>query len=125
MSEVDFTPPENAINVEIPQPLNWKILVEPLAALTHSVEGIEFTEKTQQDQEFITTVGKVIAMGASAYSLNKLDDANNPTIGSWVLYPTYGGQRIEMADGRVYQLMNDDHVIAVVKDPSLYRKKII
>jgi len=123
--QTEFTPPETDINVEMPKPLNWKILVRPLKAQTISDGGIEMTDKTQKDQEFITIVGQIVAMGDQAYKSQKLEDRNNPKVGDWVLWATYGGQRIEMADGRVYYIMSDDHVTCVVDDPELYRKKLV
>ena len=125
MSETSFTPPKEELEVVIPQPLLWRILVRPLQARKVTVGGILMTDKIQQDQEFVTVVGQIVAMGDKAFKDAKFSDDNNPGIGSWVLYPTYGGQRIELSDGRVYQLMNDDSVLCVVDDPELYRKKLV
>lgn len=123
--ETAFIPPAEELKAPLPQPLLWRILVRPLQAKAVSDGGIALTQKVQQDQEFVTVVGQVVAMGEQAFSSPKLHDQNNPTIGSWVLYPTYGGQRIELADGRVFVLMNDDAVLCVVDDPEPYRKKLV
>lgn len=124
-SEIPFEAPATDLNVETPKPLKWHILVRPLPPRKHSDAGIEFTEKTQQDQEFVTQVGQIVAMGERAYEKASLADSNNPGIGDWVLYPTNAGTRIELADGRVFNIMNDDAVQAVVDDPEMYRKKIV
>ena len=123
--EAAFTPPAQELQAPMPQPLLWRILVRPLQAKAVSDGGIALTHKVQQDQEFVTVVGQVVAMGDLAYSSPKLQDQHNPKVGDWVLYPTYGGQRIELADGRVFVLMNDDAVLCVVDDPEPYRKKLV
>lgn len=124
MSEVKFTPPEEELKVAIPQPLRWKVLIEPLKPKSYQGD-IELTDKTQSDQEYGTVVGKIVAMGETAFTSEKLKDSHNPTIGSWVLYPVYGGQRVDMADGRVYVVIDDDKIHCQVDDPEPYRKKIV
>ncbi len=124
MSQTDFEPPEEEINAPIPQPILWRIVIRPLES-QKKVGDIVMTEKTQEDQQYITVVGQVVAMGEQAYKSPKLQDSNNPTLGSWVLYPTNAGQRIELQDGRNFILCNDDAVMAVVDDPEPYRKKLV
>lgn len=121
----DFQAPEAEIAPEIPQPTLWRVLVRPLQTPKMTAGGIELTEKIQQDQEFVCVVGQIVAMGPSACTGKNWEDIPGYEVGDWVLYPTYGGQRIEMADGRSYVLMNDDAVICEVGDPELYRKKLV
>lgn len=125
MTATKFERPEQELAVEMPSPTLWRILVQPLAAQEHTDSGLALTKKTQEDQGFITVVGKITAMGSLAYKSDKFSDENSPGVGAWVLYPIQAGQKVEMADGRVYIIMNDDAVIARVSDPELYRKKLI
>jgi co-chaperonin GroES (HSP10) len=121
----EFKDPDVALEAPMPQPTLWRILVRPLQSQTHSDAGIELTKKTQEDQQHGTVVGQVVAMGELAYTSAKLQDSHNPGVGDWVLFGTYGGQRIDMADGRNFILMNDDAVMCVVDDPEPYRKKLV
>lgn len=123
MTEVEFVAPVKGINVEIPQPLKWHVIIEPLQA-KESSGPIELLDETKKQEEFSTTVGRVVALGPVAFTNPKLGDLK-PELGGWVMYPTYAGTRIEMTDGRVYQLMNDDTITALVVEPELYRKKLV
>ena len=116
--------PDKEPQIPIPQPTLWRILVQPLEIEQH-VGQIELTEATRQQNKLLTVVGKVVAMGEQAYKKATLQDANNPVVGSWVLFATHGGHKIELADGREYRIMNDDAVIAVVDDPEPYRRGIV
>lgn len=121
---VAFDPPETEMKVSIPTPLRWKVLIEPLKPKDHYGDLV-MTEKSQSDQEYGTVVGQIVSMGETAFTSEKLADQNNPAIGDWVLYPVYGGQRVDMADGRVYVVIDDDKIHSVVADPEPYRKKIV
>jgi len=122
--ETKFKPPVEEIRAELPAPTLWRVLIRPLQPKEESEVGIVFTEKVQRDQEFVNQVGQVVAVGPKAFEGEKFDDSRF-AVGDWVLYPTYGSQRIELADGRTFQLMNDDHILAGVADPEMYRKKLV
>lgn len=123
-ASVEFAPPEVEMKMPVPTPLRWKVLICPLRP-KDQYGDIVITEKSQTDQEFGTVVGQVISMGDTAFVSAKLADSNNPVVGDWVLYPVYGGQRVDMADGRVFVVIDDDKIHSVVDDPEPYRKKIV
>lgn len=122
--ETVFTAPDRELNVPMPEPLLWRVLVRPLEAPQVTEGGIHLTDKIQKDQEFVTMVGQIVKIGPKAFEGEKFD-GSRMELNDWVLYPTYGGQRIEMGDGRVYILMNDDQMICKVDDPEPYRKKLV
>ena len=124
MSETVFTPPGQEIKAEVPKPLLWRVLIRPLESKAQSEAGIVFTEKIMQDQQFVTQVGQIIECGPRAFLEDKFE-GSRLQVGDWVLYPTYGGQNIELADGRKLILMNDDQILAQVDQPELYRKKLV
>ena len=122
--ETAFTPPEEEINAPIPQPLLWRVLVRPLQAPEVTEGGIALTKQIQENQEFVTVVGQIVAKGPRSFLGEKFTDGKLE-VGDWVLYPTYGGQRIELADGRTFILLNDDQLLGRVDDPEPYRKKFV
>lgn len=120
----DFKPPETDLEAPTPNPTLWRVLVRPLQSRTHTDAGLELTKQTQENQQYMTVVGQIIAMGPTAFQGGKFE-GSRLEVGTWVLFPNNAGQVIEMADGRRFSLMNDDAITAVVDDPEPYRKKLI
>ncbi len=125
MSETTFTPPAEELSVETPKPLLWRVLVRPLEPPQTTEGGIFLTEEIQRNQQFITVVGQIVDMGPRAFVGERWEGMPEIGIGTWVLYGTYGGQRIELTDGRDYLLVNDDQLLGVISDPEMYRKKLV
>jgi len=123
MSEVKFVPPTSA-EMRSPAPpmvTLWRVLVRPYKPPKVAPGGkIELADVVIENMKFLTTVGKVCAMGEQAYQSPKLKDGNNPTVDSWVIYGKYAGQRVILRDGSEYLILNDDEIIAVVDNPADY-----
>lgn len=126
MQEVPFIPPES--EPERPKPLLWRILVEPYRPPDTTDGGIALPQEVLDTTALLASYGRVVDMGSLAYKektksgLSMADEAHKPKIGSWVQYHTQAGRRIQMRDGREYVILNDDEILAVVGNPSLYKQ---
>jgi co-chaperonin GroES (HSP10) len=58
----------------------------------------------------------------SGIDMSKIDP--KPKIGDWIMYGTYGGQKIVTKSGAKYMIMNDDGIMGIVHDPSTFRAYI-
>lgn len=123
MGERAFVAPDKPMELPIPKPLLWRVVIEPYEPPKKSAGGLELPDEVISTQRMVTTVGKIVAMGALCYQtktqsgLSLADEPNKPTVGDWVLFGTYAGQRIKMKTGRHYVILNDDEVLGVVDSP--------
>lgn len=124
MSEIAFEspPPMNPL----PKPMLWRVLVKPYEMEKKTLGGIELPDEYLDKTKYLVMVGKVEDMGTFAFKaktssgLDFAEEENSPTIGDWVLYGKYAGQRIRYADGKEYVILNDDEIIAKVDDPAAF-----
>ena len=94
-------------STRLPQPTGWRILVLPF----------KIDEKTKQ---VASQCGNVLAMGGSCYSdKDRYPEGPWCKVGDWVVFARYAGSRIEIEGGEV-RLLNEDEVLATVKDPNGY-----
>ena len=110
---------------KLPVTKGYKVLVVPYTAPRVSKGGILYTSETTKREELATTIGYVINMGDGAYT----DEGKTPgnpwcAIGDYIIFGRYAGARIEMQgednDNLPLRLINDDEVLAVVKNPEDY-----
>lgn len=110
---------------------NWRLLVQPLPPKT-SAGVIELTKETQEAEEIVTTVAKIIDMGSLSFQartnagLCLADEQRKPKIGDFILHVQYAGQGIELLDAQKTKLriIDDTEVLAVVKDPELIKRYV-
>jgi len=128
MNDVAFKKPERAIEVELPvQPIGWRVLIRPFEAPTHTAGGIKLPDEAMESEEHLTYIGQIVAMGDQCYcavtrSGIKLKDINpKPKVGDWIMFGTYGGQKVITKAGAKYLMMNDDGIMGIVKDPASFR----
>jgi len=104
----------------LPVVTGWKILVRPISLSEKTKTGIYIPDQAKDDAEFLTTVGRVLAMGPLCYTRKDMlvDGAIMPwaEVGSYVVYPKYGGAKF-MYDKCKMLVMNDDEVLMVVDNP--------
>ena len=91
------------------KPLGERVLVEPVQADEAVKGGIIIPDSAQEKPQ----EGKVVAVGTG-----KIDDSGkkvpfNVKKGDVVLLPKYGGTEVKM-DGKVYQIMREDDILAVI-----------
>lgn len=128
MSEVAFSPPDKEVLPDIPlQPIGWRVLIRPFKPKDTTDGGIAIGNEALESEQLLTYVGQIVAMGDQCYKavtrsgidLSSIEP--KPKVGDWVMYGTYGGQSIHMKNGDKYLIMNDDGIMAVIKDPSVFR----
>ena len=94
---------------------------------TTSAGGIQLPEEALESEELLTYVGQVVAMGDQCFTavtrsgIDMSKIADKPKVGDWVMYGTYGGQKIVTKTGTKYLVMNDDSIMCIVKDPASFR----
>lgn len=128
MTEVAVKRPVESIAVELPVlPIGWRILIRPFEAATTTAAGIELPPEAIESEEHLTYVGQIVAMGDQCYKAitrSGIELANmnpKPKVGDWIMYGTYGGQKVITKAGAKYLIMNDDGIMGIVKDPASFR----
>lgn len=95
----------------------YHILVRPVSVKAETKGGIILPDSTKNDIAYLTTVGKVLAVGKDAYN-----DPNRFPNGSWckegdyVCYGKHSGQKFFYKGVRLILLL-DDQISMVVEDP--------
>jgi len=110
-------------NEEIPDPEvlpvipGYHILVRPLSVKSETKGGIILPDSTKEDISYLTTVGKVLAVGKDAYL-----DSNRYPNGAWckegdyVCYGKHSGQKFLYKGVRLLLLL-DDQISMIVDNP--------
>ena len=102
---------------KLPVPTGWRLLVLPFKMNEKTKGGVIINESTLERQQVASQCGNVLAMGSECYK----DKERYPTgpwckVGDWVVFARYAGSRINIEGGEV-RLLNEDEVLATVKDP--------
>ena len=102
---------------KLPQPTGWRMLVLPFRMSEKSKGGVLFANETVDKQQVASQCGNVLAMGSECYK-DKERYPNGPwcKVGDWVVFARYAGSRIEIDGGEV-RLLNEDEILATVKNP--------
>ena len=103
-------------NDKLPQPTGWRILVLPFKTKKKSKGGILYTDESIERSQVASTCGLVLAMGPHCYDKDKFPEGSWCKKGDWVVFARYAGSRIKI-DGGAVRLLNDDEILATVKDP--------
>ena len=128
MTQVDFKKPAADIEAELPvQPIGWRVLIRPYEVADHSAGGIALPDEVKESEDLLSYVGQIVAMGDQCYKvttrsgINMADINPKPKVGDWIMYGTYGGQKLITKAGAKYLIMNDDGIMGIVKDPASFR----
>jgi co-chaperonin GroES (HSP10) len=99
------------------KPIYWRMLVMPVRPKVRTKSGILIASSTQEAQEVLTYVGKVVGMGSKAGKDQRLDgEPHAPKVGDYVIFGRYAGQKITYKNVKLL-LVNDDEILSVVTDP--------
>ena len=101
---------------KLPLPSGWRILVLPFEASKKSKGGIIYSDTAVERASIASTCGNVLAVGSQAYDKEKFPEGPWCKKGDWVLFARYAGSRIKIQGGEV-RLLNDDEILATVKNP--------
>lgn len=125
---VEFIPPTKEIEMDCPvKPVGWRVVVRPYRPEEKSAGGLVMPEEVLDNTEILTYVGQIVAMGNLAFTAKTrsgIDMAQvepRPKVGDWVMYGTYGGQKLSLRNGNNYIVMNDDGIMAIARDPNEFR----
>ena len=111
---------------QLPRPTGYRILCaipEAEERFEESAIGLVKSDDTRRNEETLTTVLFVVAMGPDCYK-----DAGRFPTGPWckegdfVLVRPYAGSRL-VIHGREFRIINDDSVEGIVDDPRGIRRK--
>lgn len=95
----------------------YHILVRPVSVKAETKGGIILPDSTKNDIAYLTTVGKVLAVGKDAYNdTNRFPNGAWCKEGDYVCYGKHSGQKFFYKGIRLILLM-DDQISMVVEDP--------
>jgi chaperonin GroES len=94
------------------RPLEFKVLVLPMAVETKTESGIILTASTVEREQAATVQGTVVEM--SPYAFDEFPKTK-PAVGDKVLIAKYGGQVHRGKDGLEYRLLNDKDILAILE----------
>jgi len=102
---------------KLPTPTGWRILVLPYRGKGKTDGGVYLPNAVVEEQTVSTQVGYVLKVGPLAYK----DSEKFPTgvwceQGDWVMFARYSGSRFKIDGGEV-RILNDDEVLAKIKEP--------
>ena len=102
---------------KLPQPTGWRLLILPFKMNDKTKGGLYLGESTLEKQQVASQCGNVLAVGPDAYGDKKrFPDGPWCKVGDWVMFARYAGSRIKIEGGEV-RLLNDDEVLATIKNP--------
>lgn len=100
---------------KVPEPCGWRIVLLPLKLDKKTKGGIHLTDDTIQESQMTTNICKVLKVGPLAYKGDKYGKVWCKE-GDWVIITTYAGSRVRIEGGEL-RIVNDDEIMATVKDP--------
>ena len=115
-SSIEHLPTEKVLE-RLPNPTGWRILVLPYKGQGKTKGGIILTDETVQEQSYTTVTGLVLKKGPDCYKdKERFPDGPWCKENDWIIFGRYAGSRFGIEGGEV-RILNDDEIIAVVKDP--------
>ena len=101
----------------LPNPTGWRILVLPYKGQGKTKGGIILSDTTIEERGFTTVTALVLKVGPDAYKdKERFPDGPWCKKNDWIIFGRYAGSRFGIEGGEV-RILNDDEIIAVVKDP--------
>ena len=116
LKDIEHLPTDKVLD-RLPDPTGWRILVLPYKGQGKTKGGVILTDETVQEQSYTTVTGLVLKVGPDAYK-DETRFPNGPWCkkNDWIIFGRYAGSRFGIEGGEV-RILNDDEIIAVVKDP--------
>ena len=111
-SEIEVEDP-----VMLPELPGFHVLVRPVSIKSKTKGGIFIPDSTKDDMSYLTTVGKVIALGDLAYrDTDKFPNGAWCQVGDHVCYGKHAGTKLFYQGVRLI-LLFDDQIVMRVSDP--------
>ena len=103
---------------KLPNLTGFHILVRPVSVKAKTKGGIILPDSTKDDIAYLTTVGRVIALGDLAYDdKGKFPKGPWCKVGDYICYGKHSGVKMKYRGVKLL-LLFDDQVIMTVDDPS-------
>ena len=103
--------------INLPELPGFHVLVRPVSVKSKTKGGIFIPDSTKDDMSYLTTVGKVIALGELAYKdVDKFPNGGWCNVGDYVCYGKHAGTKLYYQNVKLL-LLFDDQVIMRVSDP--------
>jgi co-chaperonin GroES (HSP10) len=114
--DIQHLPTEKVLE-RLPDPTGWRMLVLPYKGQGKTKGGVILTDETMQERGYTTVTGLVLKLGPDCYK-DKERFPNGPwcKVNDWIIFGRYAGSRFGIEGGEV-RILNEDEIIAVVKDP--------
>ena len=101
----------------LPRIPGYHLLVRPVSVKKETKGGIILPDSTVNDISYLTTVGKVLAIGETAYEdEDKFPKGPWCSVGDYVCYGKHAGQKFFYKGVRLL-LLFDDQISMVIEDP--------
>ena len=115
-NDIEHLPTDKVLE-RLPNPTGWRLLVLPYKGQGKTKGGILLTDEAIQEQSYTTVTGLVLKMGPDCYKdENRFPNGPWCKKGDWIIFGRYAGSRFGIDGGEV-RILNEDEIIAVVKDP--------
>ena len=102
----------------LPSLPGYHILVRPVSVKSKTKGGLLLPDSVKDDVAYLTTVGKVLAVGDLAYKdEDKFPNGKWCDIGDYVCYARHAGQKLYYKGVRLL-LLFDDQVMMKVNEPT-------
>jgi len=102
---------------KLPQPTGWRLLVLPFVMPEKSKGGIIIAQESLDRARIAVQAGYVLRVGPLAYQdKEKFNTGPWCKEKEWVIFARYAGSRLQIEGGEI-RILNDDEVLATVKDP--------
>ena len=108
---------------QLPQPAGYHILCAVPDIEEEFENGIIKSDETIRNEEIMTTVLFVVALGPDCYKdTNKFPSGPWCKVGDFILVRPHSGSRL-VIHGKDFRIINDDTVEGVVEDPRGIKRK--
>ena len=116
LNEIKHLPTDKILD-RLPNPTGWRILVLPYKGQGKTKGGIILSDTTIEERGFTTVTALVLKVGPDSYrDKERFRDGPWCKKNDWIIFGRYAGSRFGIEGGEV-RILNDDEIIAVVKDP--------
>ena len=122
ISNADWSTVEDSPDLtveELPKIPSYHLIIRPISVKEKTKGGIILPDKTKDDVAYLTTVGKVLKVGETAYSGDSERFPNGAwcNVGDFICFGRAIGQKF-IYRGQKLLLIHDDQVIMVVENPT-------
>jgi co-chaperonin GroES (HSP10) len=114
-SDIKHLPTEKVLE-RLPNPTGYRILVLPFKGQGKTKGGVLLTDQHIEERGYTTVTALVLKMGDDCYDKDRFPNGPWCKKGDWIIFGRYAGSRFGIDGGEV-RILNDDEIIAVVKDP--------